>query len=70
MCPLNAKVHYNIAKTAADSGDKNTAVLQYSEAIKLNPDYDQALNNLANILKDNGQLKEAEKLLLSAIYIR
>ncbi|KAG1660756.1 Transmembrane and TPR repeat-containing protein 4 [Nymphon striatum] len=70
VCPLNAKVHYNIAKTAADSGDRNTAVLEYSEAIKLNPDYDQALNNLANILKDNGQLIEAEKLLLNAIYIR
>ncbi|CAM1296549.1 Uncharacterised protein g1588 [Pycnogonum litorale] len=70
VCPLNAKVHYNIAKTAADNGDKNTAVFQYSEAIKLNPDYDQALNNLANILKDNGQLDDAERLLLSAIYIR
>lgn len=38
--------------------------------IRLNPLYDQAMNNLANILKDQGKLLEAEKLLMSAIEIR
>ncbi|XP_015917607.1 protein O-mannosyl-transferase TMTC4 isoform X2 [Parasteatoda tepidariorum] len=70
VCPLNAKVHYNIAKNAADKGDKETAIIGYKEAIRLNPLYDQAMNNLANILKDQGELIEAEELLISAIKIR
>lgn len=37
---------------------------------RLNPVYDQAMNNLANILKDQGKLSEAEELLFSAIKIR
>ncbi|GIY68310.1 dolichyl-phosphate-mannose--protein mannosyltransferase [Caerostris extrusa] len=37
---------------------------------RLNPLYDQAMNNLANILKDQGNLVEAEELLFSAIKIR
>ncbi|XP_076347219.1 transmembrane O-mannosyltransferase targeting cadherins 4 isoform X1 [Tachypleus tridentatus] len=70
VCPLNAKVHYNIAKNSADHGDRELAVKEYQEAIRLNPNYDQAMNNLANILKDMGELKSAEKLLLKAIHIR
>ena len=37
---------------------------------RLNPDYDQALNNLANLLKDKDQNAEAEKLLLRAVEIK
>ncbi|XP_054708383.1 protein O-mannosyl-transferase TMTC4-like [Uloborus diversus] len=70
VCPLNAKVHYNIAKNAADNGNHEVAIKRYKEAIRLNPHYDQAMNNLANVLKDQGKLLEAEKLLLSAIKIR
>nr|CAD7202138.1 unnamed protein product [Timema douglasi] len=67
VCPLNAKVHYNIAKNAADSGNKTYAVLEYTEALRLNPEYDQAMNNLANILKDERKLTEAELLLRRAV---
>nr|CAD7575998.1 unnamed protein product [Timema californicum] len=70
MCPLNAKVHYNIAKNAADSGNKTYAVLEYTEALRLNPEYDQAMNNLANILKDERKLTEAELLLRRAVRLR
>jgi len=38
--------------------------------ISLNPQYDQAMNNLGNIYKDRGQLMEAEKLLSEAVAIR
>ena len=31
-------------------------------ALQLNPDYDQAMNNLANLLKDVGRLADAERL--------
>lgn len=70
VCPLNAKVHYNIAKNAGDNGQRDVAVREYREALRLYPEYDQAMNNLANILKDMGQLMEAKGLLQRAIEIR
>lgn len=59
-----------MGKVAADAGDVDEAVRRYREAIRLNKDYDQAMNNLANILKDQGQLDEALQLLLRATTIR
>lgn len=38
--------------------------------IRLHPKYDQAMNNLANILKDQNQLDEARSLLEKAVTIR
>ncbi|XP_067014529.2 protein O-mannosyl-transferase TMTC4 isoform X2 [Anabrus simplex] len=70
VCPLNAKVHYNIAKNAADSGNRSFAVAEYREALRLNSEYDQAMNNLANILKDEGKLEEAERYLRKAVQLR
>lgn len=34
VCPLNAKVHYNIAKNAADARNINLAKLEYQEALR------------------------------------
>lgn len=34
VCPLNAKVHYNIAKNAADAGNVDLAKLEYREALR------------------------------------
>ncbi|XP_067670553.1 protein O-mannosyl-transferase TMTC4-like [Haliotis asinina] len=70
VCPLNAKVHYNIAKLQADNNNKDVAIDKYRQAIRLNPQYDQAMNNLANILKENGVVLEAEQLLQRAVSIR
>lgn len=70
VCPLNAKVHYNIAKLNGDSGNTEFAIERYRHAISLNNEYDQAMNNLANILKDRGQLLEAEELLMRAVSLR
>ncbi|KAK3796778.1 hypothetical protein RRG08_045784 [Elysia crispata] len=71
VCPLNAKVHYNIAKITSemDGGSLEQIIAHYKHAIELSPKYDQAMNNLANILKDQGQEREAEKLLDTAITI-
>ncbi|XP_041352924.1 protein O-mannosyl-transferase TMTC4-like [Gigantopelta aegis] len=69
VCPLNAKVHYNIAKLQADNNNTDVAIDKYRLAIRLNSEYDQAMNNLANILKDQGQSAEAEELLLRAVQI-
>lgn len=38
--------------------------------IRLHPNYDQAMNNLANILKDRNELEEARHLLEKAVTIR
>lgn len=91
VCPLNAKVHYNVAISALSKGNATKAIKEYREAIRwywgklynilhqgiilyiffyrLYPDYYQALNNLANILKNEGQLNEAEILLEKALSI-
>ncbi|XP_011706097.1 PREDICTED: transmembrane and TPR repeat-containing protein 4 [Wasmannia auropunctata] len=70
VCPLNAKVHYNIAKNAADAGDVHLAKLEYQEALRLNPKYAQAMNNLGNLLKDDGQLLEAVSLFKQAVNLQ
>ncbi|XP_049951100.1 protein O-mannosyl-transferase TMTC4-like [Schistocerca serialis cubense] len=70
VCPLNAKIHYNIAKKAGDAGHKLSAIAGYRTALRLNEEYDQAMNNLANMLRDEGQLNEAESLLRKAISLR
>ena len=70
VCPLNAKVHYNLGKVAGDGGRTDESIERYREAIRLNPKYDQAMNNLANILKDQGSLPEALTLLTKAISLR
>ncbi|CAH1098557.1 unnamed protein product [Psylliodes chrysocephalus] len=70
VCPLNAKVHYNIAKIAADNNDKLLALREYSKAIELNPRYEQAMNNFANLLRENKKFREAEVLLRKAVEIR
>ncbi|XP_020293536.1 transmembrane and TPR repeat-containing protein 4 isoform X2 [Pseudomyrmex gracilis] len=70
VCPLNAKVHYNIAKTAADAGNISLAKMEYQEALRLNPNYAQAMNNLGNLLKSDGQLLKAASLFKKAVSLQ
>lgn len=42
----------------------------YRAALELHPNYEQAMNNLANILRENGQLEEAEKWLTLAVQVQ
>lgn len=67
---MNAKVHYNVAKIAADKNKKQLALNEYQKAIELNPNYEQAMNNLANLLREEKKFKEAEVLLRRALTIR
>lgn len=70
VCPLNAKVHYNIAKIAGDQNNKTLALAEYKKALELNPNYEQAMNNLANLLREDKRFQEAEALLRKALEVR
>ncbi|XP_072252706.1 protein O-mannosyl-transferase TMTC4 isoform X2 [Leuresthes tenuis] len=70
VCPLNAKVHYNVGKNLADRGNTTAAVRYYREAVRLHPTYVHAMNNLGNILKEKNELIEAEQLLSKAVSIQ
>lgn len=70
VCPLNAKVHYNVGKNLADRGQQTEAIKFYREAVRLNPKYVHAMNNLGNILKEKEELHEAEQLLSRAVSIQ
>ncbi|XP_059129146.1 protein O-mannosyl-transferase TMTC4 isoform X2 [Peromyscus eremicus] len=64
------KVHYNIGKNLADQGNQTAAIRYYREAVRLNPKYVHAMNNLGNILKERNELQEAEALLSLAVQIQ
>uniref|UniRef100_A0A3P8Y5B0 dolichyl-phosphate-mannose--protein mannosyltransferase n=1 Tax=Esox lucius TaxID=8010 RepID=A0A3P8Y5B0_ESOLU len=70
VCPLNAKVHYNVGKNLADRGNTSAAIKYYREAVRLHPTYVHAMNNLGNILKERNELVEAEDLLAKAVHIQ
>ncbi|KAM4731027.1 protein O-mannosyl-transferase TMTC4 isoform 2-T2 [Anableps anableps] len=70
VCPLNAKVHYNVGKNLADRGNTTAAVKYYREAVRLHPNYVHAMNNLGNILKEQNELTEAEQLLSKAVAVQ
>ncbi|XP_020791909.1 protein O-mannosyl-transferase TMTC4 isoform X2 [Boleophthalmus pectinirostris] len=70
VCPLNAKVHYNVGKNLADRGNTTAAIVYYREAVRLHPTYVHAMNNLGNILKERNALVEAEDLLSKAVSIQ
>ncbi|MEE6470803.1 hypothetical protein FKM82_009069 [Ascaphus truei] len=64
------KVHYNMGKNLADKGHQTAAIQYYREAVRLNPKYVHAMNNLGNILKERDELQEAEQLLSQAVSIQ
>ncbi|EGT43238.1 hypothetical protein CAEBREN_04080 [Caenorhabditis brenneri] len=70
VCPMNAKIHYNMGKVLGDSGLMKDAEKNYWNAIKLDPSYEQALNNLGNLLEKSGDSKTAESLLARAVTLR
>ncbi|XP_046569558.1 protein O-mannosyl-transferase TMTC4-like [Haliotis rubra] len=69
VCPLNAKVHYNIGKMQQDI-NTDIATSEYRLALMLNPRYVSPLINLAIILRKRGDALEAEKLLETAVSVR
>ncbi|XP_067669525.1 protein O-mannosyl-transferase TMTC4-like [Haliotis asinina] len=70
VCPLNAKIHYNLARVQTDNNNTDVAIQEFREALKLKPEHVGAMNNLASILKRKGEFDEAEELLERAVSIR
>lgn len=81
VCPNNAKVYYNIAKLSADASTKASnrtdkqyqilkSIAHYEKALQLWPDYEQALNNLGNLYRQQGDNLQAKKLLKRALSIQ
>lgn len=57
---------YTSGRQAAEQNNQPLAISYYREAIRLNPTYAQAMNNLANLLRTESPV-EAERLFKSAV---
>lgn len=51
----------------AKKGERKAAIEQYQQAIKLKPDYENALYNLGRVLSEDGQTQEAKAVLADAL---
>ena len=65
--PNNAICHYQLAFILAKSNATSEAISHYTTAIKLNPRYTEAYNNLGNLYRILNQLDKAEKCFVKAL---
>ncbi|XP_037395369.1 protein O-mannosyl-transferase TMTC4 isoform X3 [Pygocentrus nattereri] len=68
VCPLNAKVHYNVGKNLADRGNQSAAIRYYREAVR--PDFAAAWMNLGIVQNSLKKFEEAEQSYWNAIKFR
>ena len=59
VAPDNPFVHYDLGVAQARLGDHEAALASYTTALKLNPDYREALVNRADVLNQLGRHAEA-----------
>lgn len=69
VCGNNAKVHYNVARVAAEKNQKEVAFRHYKRAIELYPEYESALMNLGNLYRENNDLEMAEYYLKKSVSV-
>ena len=60
--PAIAEVHFVLARTLAEQGDTTRAMRAYERTVGLQPDYLQAIVELAGLYAKSGRKEEAEKL--------
>jgi predicted O-linked N-acetylglucosamine transferase (SPINDLY family) len=65
--PENHLTNYNYANTLLKDNQREKAIAFFQRTIELKPDYLPAINNLADIFKHCGRVKEAEQLCLQGI---
>lgn len=58
------EAHYNLANVYADVGNHNLAKVHYEVALRINPAFDSGYYNLAVMLMQEGNLKDAELRLM------
>jgi tetratricopeptide (TPR) repeat protein len=51
-CPGNARAHFNLAATLMSLGRSQEAIAEYETALQIQPDYEEAHNNLGLILSN------------------
>ena len=56
-----------LGNALAKAGDRKAAIEQYRTAVKLKPDYENALYNLGRVLNDDGQRNDAKLELSEAL---
>ena len=61
--------YYNLAKAAAQQGHTEQAIEYYQTAIRMKPDYGQALTGLGALLLVQNRLEEAQRLFEKALTI-
>lgn len=66
----NYAAHTYYGNALATRGDVSGAIAQYTEAIRIRPDYPEAHNNLGPVLATQGKLDEAMKHFVEAIRLR
>ena len=65
--PDNPRAHVNSGNLARNKGDIPTAVRAYKTALQLNPNYTEALGNLAGIYARQGRYDDAIQLMERAL---
>jgi tetratricopeptide (TPR) repeat protein len=67
--PDSAPVHFALGDMQYRTGEPALAEASFRRALQLQPDYDAAQRNLAQVLSDSGRVDEAEALLQQAIRV-
>jgi tetratricopeptide (TPR) repeat protein len=68
--PLNARAHYNLGVALNYAGRTAEAMVHYSSALEISPDYPEARNNLGNALVETGRIQEGLPHLEAAVRLR
>ena len=67
---LESRANYNLGNIYAEKGHLTESIEHYNEALRINPDYTEALNTLGNVLEYQGKLDEAVAHYLKALNIK
>ncbi len=65
--PGKARVHYNLGNAFREVGDVGSAVAEWRRAVRIDPRYSMAYNQLGNVCLLSGLLGEAENYFILAV---